>query len=552
MPAMACIAYHGSFRMRCPGGIETLVAPLCCLLVCCLFVLAGALLIPYGGIQNDEAIFANALYQPADESVCISVLGRQVPVMITDHIGTLKSLLYWPIFRVFAPGAFSVRLPMVLAGALTIWIFFHFATIAAGTRVALLGVLLLASDPSFLLTVTFDWGPVALERLLLVSACYLATRFAERGRQANLAAAFFLLGLALWNRADFVWGLAGLGAAAVVVFPPEIRRSLHARAAGLAVVSFILGALPLIAYNFHRPNATLANNARVQIERFPEKFQQLRQSADGSDLLGYLVSNLGPSRPDDPGSLRRRIAYGILRRAGVHTHSGGAWAFALATLAIPLWWRSRAARFALVYMAATWFAIVVTRDAGYAAHHVMMLWPFPQLFLAVAIGSLRWKAVSNAAAIVLVVLNLLVVGQYFVQFELNGAGDNFSDALVPLSAALPDDSAHKLYVTDWGMFNTIELLHRGHVHSADIGGFFSPHRPLMDAEAAVTGSASDPEALYVGHVPGRETFAGGRERLEQAAASTGYRKEILRVIQDSNGRPVFELFRLSRAQPSLP
>ena len=39
------------------------------------------------------------------------------------------------------------------------------------------------------------------------------------------------------------------------------------------------------------------------------------------------------------------------------------------------------------------------------------------------------------------------------------------------------------------------------------------------------------------------------QRLNQAVLAAGLRKELLRTIPDSNGRPVFEIFRLVRDAP---
>jgi hypothetical protein len=36
------------------------------------------------------------------------------------------------------------------------------------------------------------------------------------------------------------------------------------------------------------------------------------------------------------------------------------------------------------------------------------------------------------------------------------------------------------------------------------------------------------------------------KRFDAAAKAAGYQKQVIRIIPDSNGRPVFELFRLTR------
>ena len=520
--------------------------------VCCLFVLLGLCLIPYAGIQNDEAFFANVLYQPAPPDLFITMFDHPVALMISDHIGALKSLLYWPIFAVFPPSAVSVRLPMVLAGAVTVWVFFRLGLRTAGVRPALFATLLLASDPSFLLADTFDWGPVALERLLLVSFCLFAVRFADQNRALDLAAAFFLLGLALWNRADFLWALAGLTVAGGVVLRSEIRRSLNWRNTVLVSAAFILGALPLLLYNFHRPNETLGANARLEFDKFGVKFHQLNSTLAGSDLFGFLVADeWSDAHPKAPVSLPGRTALWVRNRLGEHRRDGMFWACTVALAAVPLWWSSKTARFSLAFIAITWGCMAVTRGAGEAAHHVLMLWPFPQLFLAIVLGALGWYWAADLVIVVLVTLNLLVVSQHFLQFERDGAASNFTDALFPLSQELVDAPGQTIYVADWGMMDTLVLLHKGQLNIHPIYDRFIKDTLSQPEQAEITQIFSDPATLYIGHVPGREAFPGVRERLNRAAIGHGYRKKIVDVISDSNGRPVFELFRLQASTEKL-
>ncbi len=160
--------------------------------------------------------------------------------MQLSYLGALKTLVYWPLFWIRTASVYAIRLPMVLAGAITIVIFYKWAGLFAGPRGALLAALLLATDPAFLLTDTFDWGPVALQHLLVVSGCFLIAR----GRWSWGA---FLFGLALWNKAIFAWTLAGLALATLLVFPAAVRAALAGRRRWTrALLAFALGALPLL------------------------------------------------------------------------------------------------------------------------------------------------------------------------------------------------------------------------------------------------------------------------------------------------------------------
>jgi hypothetical protein len=53
----------------------------------------------------------------------------------------------------------------------------------------------------------------------------------------------------------------------------------------------------------------------------------------------------------------------------------------------------------------------------------------------------------------------------------------------------------------------------------------------------------DPGGLILDHVREHEVFPNVGARLDRAAQSLGYVKEVVRTIPDSNGRPMFEIVR---------
>ena len=77
-------------------------------LACCLlFFASGLVFLPHLGLQNDEAIFANAIYEP--KAVYAVKIGHsRVPLMLMSYLGTLKALAYRPIFARFGTGMFDL------------------------------------------------------------------------------------------------------------------------------------------------------------------------------------------------------------------------------------------------------------------------------------------------------------------------------------------------------------------------------------------------------------------------------------------------------------
>jgi len=512
--------------------------------LCALFVGLGLVFVPRAGIQNDEAIFANPIYQHSWE-FRVRVLHHDVPLMIMTYLGTLKTLLYLPILGLFPAGPYSVRLPMILAGAVTIFIFFLLAESLSGCLAGFVATLLLATDPIFLLTDTFDWGPVALEHLLLVTGLWAMVKYSQQGAQNHrwLAAGFLCFGLALWNKAVFLWALTGLTVALAAVCQRELRDLLTVQRVKIAVIFLIAGASPFIIYNIRQKNVTLRSSAQLEIPDWGAKFTQVCMALNGLSLFNYVVSGEDRELPKVPTTAPGRFALAVRERAGEHLTSLGDYAALACLVAVPLWWKSRPAWFALIFCTVTWLMMAITKGAGLSAHHAVLLWPFPQLFIGIVLTAIPWRPVTGLCAATLALSNLLVINQYLLQMERDGPGPVFTDAIYGLSEALRSQASQTIYVTDWGMQNSLALLRKGRLKLETAEGDFLSDELGEPQRAHIATMAADRNAVFIGHVAGQEVFAGSRERVVQAAENAGLHKQMIQIIADSNGRPTFEIFR---------
>ncbi|MEQ1884724.1 MAG: glycosyltransferase family 39 protein [Bryobacteraceae bacterium] len=522
------------------------------LALCCLFFALGAVLVPLAGIQNDEALFANPIYQNLFE-FRVRAFHHSIPLMVISYIGTLKTGLYWILFHIVRPSVWSLRLPMVLLGSVTIFLFYLLADKVSSKHVAFAGAALLATDQTFLLTNTFDWGPVAIEHFLLVTACLLAVSFSASGRNAHLVGAFFALGLGLWNKAIFLWALTGLLVASATVLWPEIRKLLTLRAATLATVGFLVGTSPFLIYNLKRPNATLSQNARLEVPDWNAKFIQVQSALDGRSLFGYLMNEDDAPKPKMLNSGLGKIAAAIHQKIGERRGGIMAYVAAACLLLLPLWWRSRVAWFSLIFSAATWLMMAITRDAGGSAHHTVLLWPFPHLFVATVVSALPWRPIRGLILSAVVASNLLVFNESLYKFERNGAALVFTDAIQALSDRVGVLRPPMVYVTDWGIWNTLAMLHEAKLSMTGVDDLFPEQAdPNRERDAMRARVFANREAIYIGHVDGQEVFPGIRGRVERAAMDAGRSKRVIEVISDTNGRPVFEIFQLVPNSPGLP
>jgi 4-amino-4-deoxy-L-arabinose transferase-like glycosyltransferase len=520
--------------------------------------LAGLAFIPRLGLQNDEALFAAGIYLPEGTVYAVRVWGSTVPVMLMSYLGALKAWIYTPVFQIWTPGLWSIRVPMLLAATLAIWLFFRLVRRAAGARAAVIGCALLATDATFLLTATFDWGPVAVQHLLFIGAMLALLRFQQepghRRREWLLAGGFFLLGLGVWDKAIFLWRVVGLGAAALVVFPRELR-SAFSRARVLRVVgAFCLGSAPLLLYNATQRLETFRANAAYSAQDLRGKANLLRVSLDGSSLFGWIS-------PEDwevqnrraPGTALERASAWVREIAGERRRSLMPWALLVAVVLAPLARRDRAAwrsiQFAVVCAAVIWAQMAVTAGAGGATHHSVLVWPLPQFAIAAFIAGASRRVGSTGAAAAAILAagllssNLLVVNEYYAQVVRTGGALNWTDAIHRLSDQVRHMPARQVFCVDWGIMDSLRLLNRGEL-PLRVGSDPVAKPQLDDADREeVRRWLAEPDSIYITHAEGNEFFAGVSSRLEALAVQSGYRRELLKVVPDSFGRPIFEVFR---------
>src|SRR5215467_5066458 len=85
-----------------------------------------------------------------------------------------------------------------------------------GQRTAMIAAALLAFDPSYILHIRLDWGPVALMMFFKVGSLYFLAEFARTRKLFYLKVAALFLGLGLYDKANFLWYLLALPLATFV------------------------------------------------------------------------------------------------------------------------------------------------------------------------------------------------------------------------------------------------------------------------------------------------------------------------------------------------
>lgn len=492
-----------------------------------LFLLAGAVVLPMLGVQNDEAVSVGAFHPPRSALGAVETPLGELPLMQVSYAGTLKSWLYRGVFAFSAPSKLSIRLPVLLLGALTLWLFYLWLRDAASVAMALLGVVLLASDPSFILTTCFDWGPVALQHLLFGAGVLAFARFAATDHVRWLLLGCGAFGLGLWDKALFVWMLSGAAGATLLVYRSEALALLNPRRAALGAATFCLAASPLLFYNLSDQGTTAgAFEAQIGAEHVVYRVALLADTLDGSALGRYMLSAPPPDAwtrlPETPMP----------------------WLFVLALLLTP--WRGVAAEQRLRRWAAVAFLIafpqtLIGKDVGVGSHHTVLLWPLPHLVVAGWLASLWIRRRLVAASLVAACLaaNVAVLSSFVRQADRDGSGVIWTTAIDPLHAELVRLSPERIRILDWGVYDALRVLGEG---ALPIENGMDPF--LTDAEPGEGGRQwlAEPGVVYVDHSSGRRVFGQIRPRFDRRLAQRGLRIRPISHVRDRKGRTVFEIF----------
>jgi len=353
-----------------------------------------------------------------------------------------------------------------------------------------------------------------------------------------------------------IWMLSGIGVAGMAVFPKQIWRVATVRRAAMAALAFGLGALPLIIYNVDHHFATLRSNMTRDTSDIAGKARQLMNTANGQGLFGWMVDeDWQAPAPHQPANVMESASAHISAFVQHPRHNLLLYAFGLALLAAPLA-RGMARRtilFALIAMMVAWGQMAITANAGGSAHHAILLWPFPQMAIGVSLAAASRRLGRAGIPVVAAVLALtmvsgvLVTNEYYALMVRNGGSLNWTDAVFKLSDYMKSVSASNVFCADWGIMDSLRLLNRGRL-PLNVGT--DPiSKPEMNPEEReyLKGVISDRSHVFIAHTKDYEFFQGVNAKLLKFAAESGYEPEMMAVIPDSWGRPVYQVYRFARA-----
>jgi hypothetical protein len=514
------------------------------------FLIAGRLFLPLLGFETDELLFAQGIVAPESCVGSMSVVGHRIPLMIGSYIGGLKSWLFAPLMQMAGYTLLSVRIPVVLLCIATLILTGRLLLRISGRRAALFGIWMLSSDVTFLMTGVFDWGTVVLQNLLLAAGLALAEAWLRRRRDWLLFGSGLMFGLALWDKAIFVWNVFGMiFALAVLRRLRMVRFPVNVRAVAVLAGGMFMGGLPPVYYNFSSGLSTASQNSHFSFSDVPRKFEFLRMTLNGETTASFFADFAHPAHD----KIERPLA-GLASKAeapGLRVFSSWRLALFLAIVAPGLFAARPTLRrwmlFCLLSAACAWLLSAITINAGQASHHSVLLWPF--LYIALAIGADaiagrfgRWG--TPALLLVLSAFGLRGLAQItYAYSNLNTFSPMifWTDADEPLVKYLRSSGARRVLTTDWSYDNPILIRSRGLITASGKGGAIFGNLPVADDLAP----CEAPTCVLVSHVEDRQVYPHVNEKLDAVLERSGLQRRLLSRISDSHGTPTFEVFSVS-------
>ncbi len=342
------------------------------------------------GLYYDEAVFAgmakdfitgNVHGEHMPDHQVVRLAGRPFPLFIQTYLGTLKSWMLIPAFRIFGPTVAVLRattlfwsLIALLLLMLGIWRWLGLAT-------ALIAGALLAFDPTFFFLSVLDWG-VAVPSFLCRCACFYFT--IRWNQKRKLRDAFFVglfAGLGFFNKADFAVFLIAVSLAAVFCYWRQLVAAIrqHSSAVALACLGFALGAGPMLLKIPRMFALTISGPHPNAPGEMTTKLKTMLSMYDGSHF--YRLMNVGGvfERMYE-GSSGPKVAIGIAFILICVAFCGLAYRRRIV--------KPRAIAFLIVAMLLVTIGVFLLPDAV-RIHHGFLVYPFPQLIIA-ALFSLLW------------------------------------------------------------------------------------------------------------------------------------------------------------------
>lgn len=475
----------------------------------------------------------------------VTLMGREMPLMLLTYLGSLKSMIYVPVFILFGDSLPVIRgLPIAL-GFLVIVVSYFFFRDAFNRPTAIVTTVLLISDPGFVFFVGRDFGPPALALLLKMAGLLFFLKWWRAGKQPLLILGSFLWGLALFHKADFLWVLTAVGVAALLFYGKNIRARMTMKMALASLAVFFLGAAPFLLLNILTGGATFSrlfeqssvgNQDPLLLSSLWLRCTQFVSILNGTETFKLFLGTT-----PELNYLQRVMLPGLVIFSF----------FLLPVLCMfnKIEFSRRRALFFFTVTAIVFVQTAKTAHGSFGGWHLLGIYPFAQASAAVALVSVIQKFKPRSARVAkgflagfLIAAFLaggLTMQQTQAAIERTGGSGYWSDAIYELDTFL-ESQQKPIVAVDWGFTNSLIVLSKGKLKITRLYKEFYTN-PVNEATVE---PFIDPSNLYLCYSIEFECFRGTNQAFIQAAMNKGFKAYIQKTFIQRDGREVYRLYAL--------
>ena len=477
--------------------------------------------------------------------------GEQLfPLMTQDYIGAVNTYAAIPFFLLLGANPIGLRAMSVAIGLFTLWLTFKLANALYGPPVALLAGLLLAVNPTFVFWSRQGVFVTSATAAIGLGATLAWLQWWRSGKLTYALIGAFLLGLGLYTKLLFLWLVAALGLAVLLLNFQRwqtIRQRLDGRLIGCSALAFLAGSAPLIVYNLQTGgtllslavNLTTSYYGTNNLAFLPNLWERLKQLA--AVLVGSHFWYLG-------------VTHANWLNLGVFVLALGVTLWLAATSARE---SARRALFPFVVISGVLLASCATVSALWVTHFAILA-PWPPLAVAAGADLFvrcgRARLATRWASRGALILTMLILGAswladvavdvgYHRSLAVSGGLGAHSDAVDDLSRWLSAEEHRGAPVAamDWGIAASVAFLTWGEVTPIEAFGY--DWETDADFSARLEGFISDPASIYLWRAPDEIIFDRS-EDFQRLYRTRGLEEDILEAFYERSGRPVLGATRL--------
>lgn len=522
-----------------------------------------ALSLPYihnPGLNIDEAdkaitcdmMFKNTSTVPRDVLAGhhITLFNRFVPTMASPYSGRIHVYIMYIFSRLFGVNVFSLRFSSIAVSAFTLYFIYLLCRMWFGYRVAVITALLTATSLFFVQYARVGhYREVVFVMFFFWAGFFLIGRYLRERKFYLLCLGFFLFGLGLTTKITMLFYLAGLSISFILLNRKfNLLSGINIKYAFLALISFCVGSFYLILYNvlsgwgtFKLLSDSLMNTS--------SRYNNLSYIANLQERIGHLMELLRGHLSDGD-----RADWGVTE-----------WHFAesAAPVLVALFFVSfifvflymfflkgkiekHKIIFFLIFYGAVFFLTPFT-ISGSNPGHLLLLFPFPQLIMALFIDYIWTKSRDKRVTFGLFSFFLMPFLTFHIaenirfhkEMERNGGCRRWSSAIYELSDYLREKEISSPVTFGFGLCHNIAFLSKYKAIPNQLDENYS----LEDIEKEYRRQSLKNEPIFF-LTKGSEDCMPNLNLFIKLAEKDGKNKKLYKIFYNRAGEPVYWLYKI--------